>query len=386
MLTFSSISLERSSAWVTWLIVSGFSLLVMAQTDRFSLTYLLVTTLLYIAYFVLWTFISADSEVSERHVDTKRIIAMVTLYFVIVAIYFAVPITFVAIFMVIYSAITPYFMSIRRAAMISPFLALPLFLVYHFYWHIEGAFMTAILFWTFNIFSLVMVNTSIRERDARLEAEMTSRKLEATQSLLNEAVKQSERVRIARNIHDLLGHHLTALTINLQVASRKSEGEVKDSIDQCHQLAKLLLSDVREAVSDIREKSTLDIKTSIKSMVDKLPQLQVEITIDEHMHIDDIQIADAILKTIQESITNTLKHAKGSRIIIHIHHELRESSNNKQICVNIKSDGNQPKEIKQGNGLHGIKERLCAINGTANFMIKDNSFNTQLTIPVNQND
>lgn len=386
MWTFSTITLERFSAFVTWLIVGGFSLLMMVQSGRFSLHYLLMTALLYVAYFILWTFISAGSEASERNLNTKKIIAMVTLYLVIVAIYFAVPITFVAIFMVIYSAITPYFMSVKRAAIISPILALPLFLVYDFYWHIEGAFMTAILFWTFNIFSLIMVNTSIREREARLEAEMTSRKLEATQSLLNEAVKQSERVRIARNIHDLLGHHLTALTINLQVASRKSDGDVKDSIDQCHQLAKLLLSDVREAVSDIREKSTLDIKASIKSMVDKLPLLQVELTIDEHIHIDDIQVADAILKTIQETITNTLKHAKGSHIQIHIQNEHRENSNNNQICVCIKSDGKLPKEIKQGNGLRGIEERLFAINGTANFMIEDNCFTTYLNIGVNQHD
>jgi signal transduction histidine kinase len=252
--------------------------------------------------------------------------------------------------------------------------------------------MSSILFWTFNIFALIMVNTSIREREARLEAELTSRKLEATQNLLNEAVKQSERVRIARNIHDLLGHHLTALTINLQVASIKSDGEVKKSIEQCHQLAKLLLSDVREAVSDIRDKSVLDLESNITSMLDKIPNIKAEIEIDKAIQIDDIQIADAIIKTIQETITNTLKHAKGSLITIRIKNrdaqtdKLSSAEDKKQIQVDISNNGSLPNHIKQGNGLSGIQERLFALNGEAIFSINNKLFQTQLLIPVGQHD
>ena len=166
--------------------------------------------------------------------------------------------------MVIFSSCLLYFVSFKTALILSPFLAIPLILIYTFHWGYNDMIMTGFLFWTFNLFGLVMVHTSVKEREARLEAELASRQLKATQGLLNEAVKQGERVRIARNIHDLLGHHLTALTINLQVAARKSNGESKESIEQCHQLAKLLLSDVREAVSDIRDKSKIDLQTSIQ--------------------------------------------------------------------------------------------------------------------------
>jgi two-component system, NarL family, sensor histidine kinase DesK len=268
-------SIERISAWATWTVVSCSSLLMMVQSNRFSVSYLVFTGLLFVLYLVLWNLIS---ENDEKHVPSKgQLFTSILLYFVIIAIYFAAPVSFVAIFMLIFSAITPYYMSLKRAVMLSPILALPLVLVYHFYWQQESAFISGVLFWTFNIFALIMVNTIIRERDARLEAEMTSRNLEATQTLLNEAVKQSERVRITRNIHDLLGHHLTALAINFQVASHKSEGEVKESIEQCRQLAKLLLSDVREAVSDIRDKSKLDLETSIFSMLERLPKLKIDL-------------------------------------------------------------------------------------------------------------
>lgn len=379
----SSFSLERMSAAITWMIVSGFSLWMMWDSGNFSYTRLTIMLALCLVYFVLWDYITKNDD--TKNTLSKRKFAAGVLFCTIIAIYFTTPVTFVAIFMVIFSGVTPYFMSVKRAFLISPLLALPLFLVYTFYWGQSGVVNT-FLFWTFNIFALVMVNTSLREKEARLQAELTMRELKSTQGLLNEAVKQGERVRIARNIHDLLGHHLTALTINLQVASRKSEGEVKDSIEECHQLAKLLLSDVREAVSDIRDKSKLDLEGSIRSMVEKLPKLSLELDIDNHIQIDDIQVADAIIKAVQETITNTLKHAQGTTISVHVNYAVAELTDNKQLQIDIANDGKTPTTFTQGNGLMGIKERLNALKGSASFMVDADAFRTRLLIPVSQND
>lgn len=379
----SNYSLEKISACITWLVVSGFSLWLMWGTGSFSAQYMFMTLLLCIAYFALWTYAANDNEAGTS-LWRKRI-AFITLYLVIIAIYFAIPITFVAIFMVIFSAVTRYFMSFRNAVLISPLLALPVFFVYTFYWQQNGVIINTFLFWTFNLFALVMVNTGLSEREARVQAELATRELQATQALLNEAVKQGERVRIARNIHDLLGHHLTALTIHLQVASRKSQGEVKESIEQCHQLARLLLSDVREAVSDIRDKSKLNLEGSIRSMLEKLPKLSLQLHIDKNIQIDDIQVADAIIKAVQETITNTLKHAQGRTITVTLGYRMG-SDNTKQLQVDISNDGQMPKMIKPGNGLSGITERLEALKGHASFILEADKFHTQLYIPVGQHD
>lgn len=380
----SIFSLERISATVTWMVVSGFSLWMMWRSDYFDYTDLGIMVALCVVYFVLWVYIT-ESEDPKRQM-WKRQAAAVLLFFVIIGIYFSTPVTFIAIFMVIFSAVTPYFMSLKRAFLISPILASPLFFVYSFYWDQSGMIVTTFLFWTFNIFALVMVSTSLREKEARLQAELSTRELKSTQVLLNEAVKQGERVRIARNIHDLLGHHLTALTINLQVASRKSEGEVKDSIDQCHQLAKLLLSDVREAVSDIRDKSKLDLEASIRSMLEKLPNLSLTLDIDEQIQIDDIQVADTIIKAVQETITNTLKHAHGSTISLKIGYTDLESIEQKELQIDIANDGKMPLTFKQGNGLMGIVERVKSLAGSARFTADKTHFRTRLLIPVAQND
>jgi two-component system sensor histidine kinase DesK len=383
-------SLEKISAAITWIVVSGFSLYIMWESGQFSLIYIIFTLLLCLVFFGLWTYITKDNEAASHSIKIWS--AAILLYFVIIAIYFTIPVTFVAIFMVIFSAVTRHFMSFRSAVLITPLLALPLYFIYTFYWQRNGVIINTFLYWTFNLFALVMVNTSLREREARLEAELTTRQLEATQALLNEAVKQGERVRIARNIHDLLGHHLTALTIHLQVASRKSEGDVKDSVEQCHQLARLLLSDVREAVSDIRDKSKLDLEASIFSMLNKLPKLSFSLDIDKNIQIEDIQIADAIIKAVQETITNTLKHAQGKTISVSLNYaacddDVRKPNNQcKQLLVDISNDGKMPKNIEQGNGLTGIKERLAALQGKVKFKIDAGKFHTQLVIPVSQHD
>lgn len=144
--------------------------------------------------------------------------------------------------------------------MISIPLALPTILIQGAVWQEQQAVLTGALFWAFKLFAMIMSNTAIKESKAREEADALNRQLLSTQQLMKQALTQDERLRIARNIHDVLGHHLTALTINLQVASRKADllestesQAIKRQVEQSHSIAKLLLSDVREAISDIRE-------------------------------------------------------------------------------------------------------------------------------------
>jgi len=411
------LSLDRISAIVTWAVVTAICLYLLNKHSDASLTYLAGTFALCCLYLALWIFISTES--SKRISMPYRIAGTVLLFATVIAIYFVIPFSFVAIFMVIFSAIMPHLMSINRAFLLSPLWSLPLYLVYRFYWDDNNALLNSFLFWTFNLFALVMVNSSIKEREARLAAEEANRQLIATQSLLNEAVKQGERVRIARNIHDLLGHHLTALTINLQVASRKSalldtskntaaelsaghtatiteikskaehahsqanspSQELTSTIDQCHQLAKLLLSDVREAVSDIRDKSQIDLAASINSIINKLPSLEVDLMLDENIQISDIQVADTILKCIQESITNTLKHAQGKQVSIALKRQ-SSANNDGQLTLDIINDGRMPKQIRPGNGLLGMQERIAALKGEITFLLDKGRFCAHISIPL----
>ena len=220
-----------------------------------------------------------------------------------------------------------------------------------------------------------MVDTAMRERKAREQANRLNRELLATQSLLGQATRQAERVRIARNIHDLLGHHLTALSINLQVASRITGGEAKDKVDQCHSLAQLLLSDVREAVSEIRDRSTIELKSALLALVNNIPRLRVNLDYDSKLLISDVELAETIVRCVQESVTNSLKHGKATKFDI----ELKEQQQKILICM---SDNGVPQPgFKIGNGLIGIQERVRQLGGSVHFESEDKGFRTSIEIP-----
>ena len=227
----------------------------------------------------------------------------------------------------------------------------------------------------FNIFALIMVNTAEKERQSKEHANQLNRELLATQNLLSQASQQEERVRIARNIHDLLGHHLTALTINLQVASRITEGDAKEKIDTCHGLAKLLLSDVREAVSEIREKSDVKLKDALMELFKNLPRLKIQLHFDDNLHINEVNTADTIIKCIQECLTNTLKHSTADQLVLNI------DKTEQGVSVNLSDNGRPIKHFNMGNGLKGMSERVMQIGGKISFTPDQRGFHTSITIP-----
>src|SRR5205814_679781 len=70
---------------------------------------------------------------------------------------------------------------------------------------------------------------------------------------LAERSRAEERLRIARDLHDALGHHLTALSLNLEVAAHQTTGEARDNVRTAQSLARLLLGDIRETAHSMQQ-------------------------------------------------------------------------------------------------------------------------------------
>ena len=123
------------------------------------------------------------------------------------------------------------------------------------------------------------------------------------------ASRVNERTRISRELHDLLGHHLTALSLNLEVAGHLSEGRAKEHVQQAHTLARLLLTDVREVVSQLREDGAIDLATALLPLAENVPALDIHMDIEEPLTVDDPERAHVLLRCTQEIITNAVRHA-----------------------------------------------------------------------------
>lgn len=348
---------DRWVAALTWGFLAVSCLYFLAQRDSTPIasTHWNIAAASFLLFYLAFHFATRDAPLPN---EPRLRITLVTAQFVLVVLLFLlVPYNFVAILMVLWAAQLPYFMPLNKAIALSPLIALPHFLVYQFFWHDNYAWLSAVLFWTFIIFSMTMMGTQLREARARENEQRINRELRATQALLAEASKQSERTRIARNIHDLLGHHLTALSINLQVAERKSEGEAQALVAKSRSIAQLLLTDVREAVSTIRASESINISKALDALHVDVPGKTITIECPSSLSINDIDTAEAIIAMVQESLTNFLRHSAGDTFTANIKHHENE------IHIATRDNGRGTESVDEGNGLKGLKERINLAGG-----------------------
>jgi signal transduction histidine kinase len=220
------------------------------------------------------------------------------------------------------------------------------------------ALMQSLLYAGFSGFVFVTSLVARQQAQAREEQRRLNAELRATRALLAESARINERTRISRELHDLLGHHLTALSLNLEVAGHLLvEGKAQEHVNQAHTLAKLLLSDVREAVSRLREDDAIDMAATLAPLADSVAGLEIVLEMPAPFLLDDPERAHVLLRCTQEIITNAARHAQGRQLV------LRYSRDGRMVRLQARDDGRGAEAPVAGNGLRGMRERLAAHGG-----------------------
>ncbi|NRA25260.1 MAG: hypothetical protein HRU08_12475 [Oleispira sp.] len=200
---------------------------------------------------------------------------------------------------------------------------------------------------------------------AKNQLEMLNGELSATQQMLIKTIRQNERLRISRDLYDQAGHHLAALSINLQACSLKLGKQAPVELEQCSAITKSMLKDVRHMVSDWREDESENFIESISTMVAGIPRLQVSLDIEDDVEVKQYKQVNCLLRCIQESITNILKHSSANEVAI----KIRKKQNKLQ--MEITDNGRSPVVIRNGNGIKGMQERLAELMGSLNYQYID---------------
>jgi signal transduction histidine kinase len=197
----------------------------------------------------------------------------------------------------------------------------------------------------------------LREQAVRTELALTNAELLASRELLAETSRTAERLRISRDLHDALGHHLAALSIQLDVAARRSEGAAADHIREAHAITRLLLGDVRDAVARLRQDADLNVATLIAPFCRDIGDLRIHLEIAEAATANDTKQAELIVRCVQEAITNTLKHAQARNLWVRI------AQDDSGIDIQAHDDGRGVESMKLGHGLTGMRERFAQHGG-----------------------
>ena len=196
-----------------------------------------------------------------------------------------------------------------------------------------------------------------------------------------------ERNRLAREIHDTLGHTLTGLSTGTDAAKTLLQRDPDMAIKQLDILsatAREGLKDVRRSVRKLRpdalENHTL--KGALETMIEEFMRSS-GVKVSYVCHLDSLDFQpdeeDTIYRIVQECMTNSVRHGHASRIYISF------GKDQDSLILIIEDDGKGCVDIQEGFGLHHMKERIALLNGNVRFYGRD-GFEVLVELPLRKED
>lgn len=200
--------------------------------------------------------------------------------------------------------------------------------------------------------------------------------LERANSEIERLSQEAERERIARDLHDLLGHTLTVITVKLDLARRLLSRDLeraRNEIAEAEQTARNALADVREAVAGYRAGGLdAEISRARRSLLSADVQLTTTLA---PVHLSSSQV-DVLCLALREAATNIVRHAHAT--ICHV--ALRGKDTTIYFTIEDNGMGGQ---IREGNGLRGMRERLRSVAGTLKLTASANGGTSlEITLPL----
>lgn len=196
-----------------------------------------------------------------------------------------------------------------------------------------------------------------REIAARTALAARNAELRGVGHILADTGRMAERLRISQELHDALGHHLTALSLNLEAALQLTQGAAHASVDKAQGLARSLLSDVREIVAASRNRDGINLAEALRTLVGSVPRPQIHLNIPEALSTPDPERAHTLLRCAQEIVTNAARHSEASNLWITVRCE------GQTLRIEARDDGRGSVHADGGFGILGMRERVSQAGG-----------------------
>ena len=237
----------------------------------------------------------------------------------------------------------------------------------------------------FMISLLFYILSAITERH-RIEEELrmasqANRELNSYLALSEKIAEDRERKRIAREIHDTLGHALTGISAGIDAVKVLVDIDTNRAKEQLNNVSVVVrdgIRDVRGSLNKMRP-GALENNTLKEALIKIIREYEAISNLEIHLRYEwdniDLDIAkeDIVFRVIQESITNSVRHGHAKTIWIEL---LEEES----YVMTIQDDGVGFDELHYGYGLKQMQERLMIIGGSVRFENRD-GFYTYIEIP-----
>jgi signal transduction histidine kinase len=215
----------------------------------------------------------------------------------------------------------------------------------------------------------------------RLEQDEHERELDARRR------RAEERVGIARDLHDVVSHTLAVVGVHLNVALDSFDAdpeEARSSLRLAQEVRGQAMTDLKSLVDVLREGEAPAIAEPADGLdgLERLTEqvrsagLAVSFTeFGERAHVP-APVATAVYRVVQESLTNTVRHAGASRVAVTVRYAPTS------VVVDVQDNGDAPGVVVDGNGIAGMRERVATLGGALTAAAGKSGFTVRATIPI----
>lgn len=220
------------------------------------------------------------------------------------------------------------------------------------------------------VFVLLLMNAIIAERQSKEKLTIANERLRQYALRIEDQATLQERTRIAREIHDSLGHSLTALNLQLETAVKlwqSHPAKAQIFLAQAKNLGSQALQEVRQSVSAMRsdplqglslERAIATLALGFHRSTGILPTYQIQLS-----HSISTDVSTAIYRIVQEALTNMSKYASATEVKI----QLSATTTNLQLIVQDNGRGFNLDQNTTGFGLQSMRDRTLALGGNFNI-------------------
>jgi len=216
------------------------------------------------------------------------------------------------------------------------------------------------------IFLQLLVDAVLSERYSREKLAKANAQLRQYALRIEDIATLQERNRIARDIHDSLGHSLTVFNLHLEAALRLWESEpteAKELLQEAKQLGSTALKEVRQSVATLRSDPLAgrSLEAAIASLTEDFHE-STGISPTCHLNLQEsisTEVKTAAYRIVQEALTNIYKYAQATEVSIQI-----QMGSNLGLVIQDNGQGFNLEQNTTGFGLQGMQERILALGGS----------------------
>jgi signal transduction histidine kinase len=215
------------------------------------------------------------------------------------------------------------------------------------------------------VFVAIYTRITVNEQEARARLAEANQKLRQYAAQVEQMATVQERNRLAREIHDGLGHYLTAINIQIKAAQafvEQDPNQARTALENAQNLSQEALADVRRSISELRAdpSTSSPLPARLQSLLDeaRASGIRTELTVEGAPAPLSPQVDFTLYRVAQEGLTNVRKHASASQA------KLRLAYTKHSLRLSVTDDGVGAEETGGGFGLTGLQERVQLLGGT----------------------